>query len=124
MDEVPYITKDGIIYKYGEFYPSQLSVFGYNETLAQERFPLSKEEILRKGYFFNDDVQKTINKETIKPNNIPESIFDVDDNITKEILMCIDCNRNYKIIEEELIFIGKCKYQFHEDVFIVDMIVE
>ncbi|HAE36553.1 TPA: hypothetical protein DEP30_02165 [Candidatus Nomurabacteria bacterium] len=107
MNDIPYITKKGIIYKYGEFYPSELSPFGYNETLAQERFPLSKDEILDKGYVFQDNVQKTINKETIIPKDLPESIFDIDNSITNEVLKCIDCGRNYKITEDELTFYKK-----------------
>jgi len=33
-----------IIYRYGEFFPPELSPFSYNETIAQEYFPLTKEK--------------------------------------------------------------------------------
>ncbi len=32
--------------EWGEFFPSSLSPFGYNETVAQEYFPMSREEVL------------------------------------------------------------------------------
>ena len=32
--------------EWGEFFPSSLSPFGYNETVAQEYFPLSRKEVL------------------------------------------------------------------------------
>ena len=32
--------------EWGEFFPSSLSPFGYNETVAQEYFPMSREDIL------------------------------------------------------------------------------
>ena len=32
--------------EWGEFFPSTLSPFGYNETVAQEYFPLTREEVL------------------------------------------------------------------------------
>ena len=32
--------------EWGEFFPSSLSPFGYNETVAQEYFPLTREEVL------------------------------------------------------------------------------
>jgi hypothetical protein len=32
-----------IVYRYGEFFPPELSPFCYNETIAQEYFPLTKE---------------------------------------------------------------------------------
>jgi hypothetical protein len=31
----------------GEFFPSTISLFGYNETLAHEYFPLTKKDALR-----------------------------------------------------------------------------
>ena len=33
--------------EYGEFFPASMSPFGYNETVAHEYFPLSKEEITK-----------------------------------------------------------------------------
>src|SRR3989344_247116 len=38
MDEIPYKDKLGRIYEYGDFFPADLSPFGYNETVAQELF--------------------------------------------------------------------------------------
>jgi hypothetical protein len=104
MNNIPYITKNGEVYKYGEFYPSELSPFGYNETLTQERFFLSKDEILKNGFVWQEKIQRTINKETITPENLSDSIFDIKESIINEILKCIDCNRNYKITEDELAF--------------------
>jgi len=31
--------------EWGEFFPHELSPFGYNETVAQEYFPLTEEEV-------------------------------------------------------------------------------
>ena len=35
MNTMPYVDKNGVTYKYGEFFPIELSPFGYNETVAQ-----------------------------------------------------------------------------------------
>lgn len=107
MDEMPYIDKQGIEYRYGEFYPIELSYFGYNETNAPEIVPLSKEEAIKKGYKWQDNIQRTIGQETLLPADIPESINDIDDSILKEVLKCISCERNYKIVPNELIFYKK-----------------
>ena len=32
--------------EWGEFFPASISPFGYNETVAQEYFPLTREEAL------------------------------------------------------------------------------
>ena len=109
MNSMPYKDKKGNIYKYGEFYPAELSYFGYNETSAPEHFPLTKEEALEKGYKWQDNLQKTSGKETLKPENIPESINDVNDSILNEVLACIECGRNYKIVPNELNFYRKMK---------------
>ena len=93
--------------EYGNFFPVELSPFGYNETMAMEHFPLKKEEALKRGYKWWDDIQKTDDKGTIEPENIPDSILDVRDSILNEILSCINCGRNYKIVQNELNFYKK-----------------
>ena len=93
--------------EYGEFFPSEMSNFGYNETMAQEYFPLTKEEALAKGFKWWDQLQKTVSQETLKPEEIPDSISDVSDSVLNEILVCIKCKRNYKIVQNELIFYRK-----------------
>ncbi len=46
--------------EYGEFFPSKISQFAYNETVAQDHFPLSKEEALSKGYVWKDEEEKNV----------------------------------------------------------------
>ena len=53
MNDMPYIDAKGRVYKYGEFFPIEASPFGYNET-AHIYFPLSKKEILARGYVWRD----------------------------------------------------------------------
>ena len=107
MNDMPYIDKKGAVYKYGEFYPIELSPFGYNETYAPEVIQLTREEAKKSGYNWQDNTQRTVNKETLSPEKIPDSIKDVKDNIIEEVLKCIECQRNYKIIKNELIFYQK-----------------
>ncbi|MFA6274322.1 MAG: hypothetical protein WC662_04125 [Candidatus Paceibacterota bacterium] len=107
MNDMPYVDKKGNVYRFGEFFPAELSPFGYNETQAPEQFPLTKEEAIKNGFNWQDNIQKTIGKETLLPEKIPESINDISENILDEILVCIECKRNYKIIQNELIFYKK-----------------
>ena len=109
MNKIPYRDKQGIEYRYGEYYPIELSYFGYNESCAVEQLPLTKEEAFKRGYNWQDKIQRTTGKETLKPEEIPESINDVDDSILDEILVCIECKRNYKIVQNELNFYRKMK---------------
>jgi hypothetical protein len=86
--------------EWGEYFPIALSSFGYNETIAQDEHPLTKEEALRQGYKWQDVLVVTRGKETLK--DIPDRIEDVPDSIAKEILACATCGRNYRLLQEEL----------------------
>jgi len=90
--------------EYGEFFPPRLSPFGYNETQGQVHMPLAKDELLARGYKWEDLVPGTFGKETLKPEEIPDTIKEVTDNILKEILYCTNCNKNYNIVKSELDF--------------------
>jgi len=93
--------------EYGEFFPSSMSNFGYNETIAQEYFPLTKEEAITRGFQWWDKIQKTTDQGTISSEQIPDSIEDISESILNEVLTCVQCKRNYKIIPNELTFYKK-----------------
>ncbi len=95
------MKKDGT---YGQFFPPELSPFGYNETLAKEYFPLTRDEALSKRYRFQEKSTGTFGKETMVEENIPNSIDKADDSILSEILACNECGKNFKIVRAELDF--------------------
>jgi len=90
--------------EWGEFFPSSLSPFCYNETIAQIYFPLTKEEALAQGYKWKDPDPKEYKEQTFET---PDNISDVSDSIMNEILACADCGKNYKITSLELAFYKK-----------------
>src|SRR3989338_8059908 len=92
---------------YGDFLPSELCPFGYNETIAQDNMPLTKEEAIEQGFCWEDNIQKTEGKETIKVEEIPDNIKDIPDDFINEVLVCTECSRNYKLISRELNFYKK-----------------
>ncbi len=101
MNDMPYIDSIGRIYKYGEFFPSELSFFGYNETLAFSYFPLTEKQAREKGLNWTEI---KINKHEItkKYSEIPDNIKDVDDSILNEIIEDKETGRPYRICESEL----------------------
>ena len=110
MNNNPYINKKGIIYRYGEFFPSEFSPFCYNETVAQDNFPLDKEQSLSQGFCWKEQESKNYTP-TIKAKDIPDNIKDIDDSILDEIIECEHkgecndrCTSAFKIIKDELIF--------------------
>ena len=88
--------------EFGENIGGSVSPFAYNETVAMEYFPLSKEKALSRGYGWQDDSGGTYNKETIAQEDVPDEIQNVPDTITREILKCEGCGRNYPISENEV----------------------
>ncbi len=89
---------------YGQFFPADLAPFGYNETLAQDFFPLERNVALERGYRWQEKNTGTFGKETMPENTIPSSITTVTDAITSEILACSECGKNYKITNAEFDF--------------------
>ena len=113
IDNMPYIDERGNIYKFGEFFPSELSPFCYNEAMVQEYFPLEKEEAINQGHKWKD-------KETrnyvlnLRVEEIPENIEEVDEHIIGKIIECAhknkckeQCTEAFKIIEDEFKFYKK-----------------
>jgi hypothetical protein len=93
--------------EWGEFFPAAMSSFGYNETVAQEQYPLTKEQALSQGFKWEDHPRGTFGKETIQWEKVPDSIRDVAIDITKEIFACTACKKNYRIIPDEFGFYQK-----------------
>lgn len=46
MNTKPYVDAMGRQYTYGEFFPPELSPFAYNETVAQDYYPVTKERAM------------------------------------------------------------------------------
>lgn len=88
--------------EWGEFVAMEHSPWAYNESVGFEYFPLSKDECGKMGLQWEDEQSGSRGKETITSNTIPESIDNVQDSITKEILACALCGMNYKILKKEL----------------------
>ena len=104
MDEMPYMDKQSLIYKYGEFFPIEFSPFGYNNTIAIEHFTITKEEAEKKGYGWVETPRGEY-KITKKASELPDSINDITDQILKEVIECEKCKKAYRILENELIFL-------------------
>ena len=103
MNAKPYLDKKGNIYKYGEFFPFEFSPFGYNETVINDHFPLSREEILRRGYNWKEKIENKY-KITKKVSELPDNIKDVDDSILNEVIECALTKKAFKITPFELQF--------------------
>lgn len=105
MNEIPYVSKQGALYKYGEFFPLELSPFPYNITYAQLFYPKLKEEIEKEGLVYLVE-EKSSHDITCTSKDLPDKL-DSTDGILKEIIECSNCLRGYKVISMELNFLRK-----------------
>ena len=110
MNRAPYRDSRGTTYTYGEFFPSELSPFAYNETIAQEHFPLTRENAGTQGFRWKDSEQK-LRAITMKNNAIPDRIDAVSDTILRHVIECADhgqclhqCTGAFQLIPQELAF--------------------
>jgi hypothetical protein len=90
-----------------EFFHPSLSPFGYNETVANEHFPLTRTEALARWYKRQDNNYDPIIPEwakVLKWDDIPWDIATVTDDILKSILICEVSDRPFRIIKQELEF--------------------
>lgn len=108
-----YRDAQGRTYAYGEFFPLEMAHFAYNDSLAQEHFPLSKTEAERKGYVWKDSEGKQF-VVTKKSSQLPDDIKSANKSILDEIMGCEheamcneQCTKAFKIISAELEFYKK-----------------
>ncbi len=105
--------------EWGEYFPASISPFAYNETIAQEEFPLTRDEVLGRGWRWRESEKKDYQPQTC---DLAENIADVPEAITEELLACVcadcggscphagaACGKNYRIIPQELRFYKKMR---------------
>lgn len=96
--------------EWGEFFPTRFSAFGYNETAAQEMYPLAKEEALTQGFAWEDQPRGTFGKETVSWDAVSGSAQNIGQpDIKTTIFACTQCKKNYRIIPDELAFYERLK---------------
>lgn len=110
MDNNPYIDHKGRAYKYGEFFPPELSPFYYNETIAEDYYPITKEKALKFGFKWKEKEKKSYSI-NIKSGDLPDHIRDVPENIVGKVIECAhrgeceeQCTEAFKIRQDDLNF--------------------
>ena len=101
------MTADG---EFGEFFPLYMSPFPYNDTVAQDYFPLDEAGAKERGLKWGETEDKNY-KPTMSSSALPNAITDVADSILQEIISCEDdgkcahgCTKAYRIVTDELAY--------------------
>lgn len=100
MNKMPYQDVLGRTFRFGEYFPPELSPFSYQNTSAQDFYPLVKEKAKEKGYFW-EDYEASHPKITKKASDLPKNITEARDDVTHEVVEDA-LGHPYKIIQQEL----------------------
>jgi hypothetical protein len=96
------------VWVWGDFKPASLSPFGYNETVASEYFPLTKEQAKKKGFNWSDYEAPFPKVEKIIPaSKLPDDITKIPDDILNWAIECEVTKKPFRIIPQELEFYRK-----------------
>lgn len=99
--------------EWGEFFPHELSPFGYNETVADEYFPMTEEVVKAKGWNWYTDTNKPLAGKTVQTlpiTSYDERIIGFEtaqkniDELLNGIILCEVTKKPFKIIKPELVF--------------------
>ena len=94
--------------EWGEFFPVAMSPFGYHETVAQEYFPLTREEALAKGFNWSEyEPPAPQVSKTIPADRLPNRIEDIPDDILNWAIVCEVSGKPFRIVKQELEFYRK-----------------
>src|SRR3989344_2489125 len=109
MNKNQYTDSAGHIWSYGDFMPYDLSPFAYNESQAIQYYPLTKEEVERRGWKWRESI---VSKHaiTLPADKIPDNIHDVQDSILKEILGCEKCGKAFRLTPAELSLLRRFEF--------------
>ncbi len=98
-------ASEGQVGEWGEYPPIAQSPFAYNDTIAQDEFPLTKEEVLARGWKWQeekDEMPKVA--KVIDAEQLPDSIDDIPDDVLNWAIRCEKTLRPFKLIKQELEF--------------------
>ena len=73
--------------EWGEYFSAKFSPFAYNESMAQDYFPLTKTEALKTGYAWYDHPSRNY-PITLFTKNLPETSAEIQENIVEETIQC------------------------------------
>jgi hypothetical protein len=93
--------------EWGKWFPLFMSPFAYNESIVNEYSPKTKDEAIKQGYKWQDNIPATRGQETIKHADLPKDPQSYDETLLDQILKCDSCSRNYRLTKNEILFYQK-----------------
>jgi hypothetical protein len=90
--------------EWGEYLPSFVSQFTYNESLAQEYFPLAREDAIAQGWQWRDDEVTAPPSDIITVDQLPKTIHETQDDVLQMPVICEKTRKPFHFVKQELTF--------------------
>jgi hypothetical protein len=87
MMNMPYKGKNGRSYVYGDFFPFEISPWAYNETIANEYYPITKEQAGELEYRWREKEKRNYQID-LSYADIPDDIKNAPEEILGKVLEC------------------------------------
>ena len=100
---------------YGSFLPISFSPHAYNETIAQQWYPKTREEISSLGLRWQDNLPYSTGGSTIA--ELPDNTAKCGKEIIREVIACRTCSRDYKIAAREFSYYQRCRFPLPRECF-------
>jgi hypothetical protein len=103
--------------EWGEFFPGEHSVFAYNESIAHEYLPLTREEALSRGYAWKELLERLAPVGALPASQIP--MFSPDDKkgLAAETFICPVSKKGFRFTTQELEFYERMELPLPETSF-------
>ena len=89
--------------EWGKFFPLPAAYCGYNLSLGQMQFPVTKDEAIKFGAKWEEAVEPHY-ENIISGDELPDTINQVGDEIIKQRILCPETKLSYNITKDELAF--------------------
>lgn len=89
--------------EWGKFWPLSSAYSGYNLSLAQMQFPMTKDEALKFGAKWDEPTEPHYDN-IVNADDLPDTIDWVSEEITKQRILCPETKLSYNITKDELAF--------------------
>ncbi len=90
--------------EWGEYFPPFVSQFAYNESLAQEYFPLSREDAIAQAWQWRNDDETELPPRSITVDQLPSTIEQTNDDVLLRPVICQKTGRPFNFVKQELAF--------------------
>lgn len=103
---IEHMSKTG---EWGEFFPHFTSFFAYNQSVAQDYLPLTKEQALAKNFSWYEKGTEVASQDS-RVNDvveIPDNIKDASSDLVNSVLRCELTGKAYKLTVAEIAFCKK-----------------